>query len=620
MTMYINKCCPQCSKKFCTNYELDHHMQKEHPYKGIPIQVGGGLIKRYLPLTRSLYTGLINVYELDVKNNEFKDAFQFFETIFSELEFILNQELDEKKCLKISSELKCHFYKTSVDPVTLQMIVSDRTNPDPVFRGVTHSVYRSDSIRTIVNSLAWKMCNSVAAYINKKSGWILDFVSGFEISVGRFQPIGGTGFKTRNNLLKYVSPATVLSIDNTDPMTGRPDQNCFSLSILASKILPSLKAQYKEHVNRFQEKRSTYINELNKHGFNWDGLSTPIDMSQFSTFSKNNPDVDLHVFVYEEEDAAKQLYSDLLSKPTRTAKDKLQIKKEIRNSIYPLYSSNKIPQFRVKERILKHTHADTEVSNLQEIDILLILEETEQGWTGHYALIRNFNALISLTKNKSYCCKNCVNCFSSEDRLNEHRPNCLALGMQQVTMPEDKTYSFNKYGRMVKAPFRYLIIFLHSAIFSKYLSSFQRYFGDFESLLRSKNARLPESERQLHLAEHTPSGYAWICLDWNNTIVSYKVHRAKRDDENVVARFFEDIFEDQEIRQEEIESIQKEAKYNMKINPQLKKRLTHLIENDPDNLDPCYFCKKKLQVNPKDKTVFHHDHFSRQFLGLAHDR
>ncbi|OXA47691.1 hypothetical protein Fcan01_17757, partial [Folsomia candida] len=554
-------------------------MTIKHPYKGIPIQVGGGLIKRYLPLTRSLYTGLINVYELNVKNNEFKDAFQFFETIFSELEFILNQELDEKKCLKISSELKCHFYKTSVDPVTMQMIVSDRTNPDPVFRGVTQSVYRSDSIRTIVNSLAWKMCNSVAAYINKKSGWILDFVSGFEISVGRFQPIGGTGFKTRNNLLKYVSPATVLSIDNTDPMTGRPDQNCFSLSILASKILPSLKAQYKEHVNRFQEKRSTHINELNKHGFNWDGLSTPIDMSQFSTFSKNNPDVDLHVFVYEEEDAAKQLYSDLLSKPTRTAKDKLQIKKK-----------SAIPSI--------HFTLQTRFPS-SEIDILLILEETEQGWTGHYALIRNFNALISLTTNKSYCCKNCVNCFTSEDRLNEHRPNCLALGMQQVTMPEDKTYSFNKYGRMVKAPFRY--------------------FGDFESLLRSKNARLPESERQLHLAEHTPSGYAWICLDWNNTIVSYKVHRAKRDDENVVARFFEDIFEDQEIRQEEIESIQKEAKYNMKINPQLKKRLTHLIENDPDSLDPCYFCKKKLQVNPKDKTIFHHDHFSRQFLGLAHD-
>ncbi|OXA41943.1 hypothetical protein Fcan01_23195 [Folsomia candida] len=512
MTMYINKCCPQCSKKFCTNYELDHHMQKEHPYKGIPIQVGGGLIKRHLPLTRSLYTGLINVYELDVKNNEFKDAFQFFETIFSELEFILNQELGEKKCLKISSELKCHFYKTSVDPVTMQMIVSDRTNPDPVFRGVTHSVYRSDSIRTIVNSLAWKMCNSVAAYINKKSGWILDFVSGFEISVGRFQPIGGTGFKTRNNLLKYVSPATVLSIDNTDPMTGRPDQNCFSLSILASKILPSLKAQYKEHVNRFQEKR-----------FQRPLRTIPMSICTCLSMKK------------------KMLLTNfnLLSKPTRTAKDKLQIKKEIRNSIYPLYSSNKIPQFRVKERILKHTHADTEVSNLQEIDIILILEETEQGWTGHYALIRNFNALISLTKNKSYCCKNCVNCFTSEDRLNEHRPNCLALGMQQVTMPEDKTYSFNKYGRMV--------------------------------------------------------------------------HRAKRDDENVVARFFEDILKDQEIRQEEIESIQKEAKYNMKINPQLKKRLTHLIENDPDSLDPCYFCKKKLQVNPKDKTVFHHDHFSRQY-------
>lgn len=443
MSMYDKRTCPQCAKSFLTNYHLDLHLQRDHPYQGTPIQVGGGLITKYLSLSTRLYSGMIDNYQLDANNFKFKDVLDFFEAIFPELEFILNEQLDSKKCLKISTELKCHFYKTGMDPDTLEMIVTDRTNPDPNFRGKTHSVYRSDSIRTIINSLAYKMCESVASFINKKSGWIFDFVSGFEIGIARFQPIGRSGYKTRENLLKYVRSNTVLSIDNTDPSTGLPDGECFKYSCTASKLLPSLKSKHGPHVNRYQEKRSTYVNQLNK-----------MDFSQFSKFSEQNPDIDLHVFVYEEGEEARNLYSKMLRKPTRSDKDNMQIKKEIRNSIYPLYSSNKIPQFRVKERIAKHTDAVTEVTNFHEIDILLILEDTEQGWDGHYALIRDFSSLISLRKRKSYCCKNCVNSFTTEDRLNNHRGNCLTLGMQQVNVPDGGSYSFDKYGRMVRAPYR----------------------------------------------------------------------------------------------------------------------------------------------------------------------
>lgn len=185
MTMYNDKTCPQCSRKFHTNYELDLHVQKDHPYTGQAIQVGGGILKKYMALSRSLYSR-----SLYVVNNSFKNVFQLFETIFHQVEFIFSQELDDKKCLKNTSELRCHFYKTSVDPSTGEMIVSDRTDPDPVFRGRTHSVYRSDSIRTIINSLAWRMCESVASFINKKSGWILDFVPASKSASGDSSRLG----------------------------------------------------------------------------------------------------------------------------------------------------------------------------------------------------------------------------------------------------------------------------------------------------------------------------------------------------------------------------------------------------------------------------------------------
>lgn len=224
MSMYKERVCPQCSLKLLNNCELDVHIQRDHHYNGTAIQVGGGLIKRYLTLSRALYAGLINFYELDLVNNKFTDVYELFEKIYNELTHVLNEELEDKKCLKITSELRGHFYKTSIDPESMEMIVSDRTTPDPVFKGRTHSVYRSDSIHTIVNSLAWRMVESVASFINKKSGRIFDSLTSFEISVGRFQPIGGAGFKTNDNLLQYVRSSTVLSIDNTDPETGLPDE------------------------------------------------------------------------------------------------------------------------------------------------------------------------------------------------------------------------------------------------------------------------------------------------------------------------------------------------------------------------------------------------------------
>ncbi|OXA39343.1 hypothetical protein Fcan01_25816 [Folsomia candida] len=315
----------------------------------------------------------------------------------------------------------------------------------------------------------------------------------------------------------------------------------------------------------------------------------PMDASQFAKFSDQNPDVDLHVFVYEETQKARELCASLAGQVTRSARENLQIQKEIRNSIYPLYSSNKIPQFRLRPRIARHTHSDVEVTNLFEIDLLLVLDENDHGWDGHYALIRNFDALVSLPSRKSYYCKNCVNSFTTQDGLDNHRPNCLALGMQQLTIPAEGSYSFTQYGRMIRAPY---------------------------SFLKSKEARLPGDDRQINLAHHSPSGYAWLCLDWDNKIVAHNIHRATHDGENVVQRFFADIFQDQEIRQKEIKRCQWAASKSMVIDPHLKRRPKDQILNNPTSLDPCYFCKNKFDV--KDSIVFHHDHFTCQFLGLSH--
>lgn len=240
--VYKKKRCLQCCKKFQNNAEFDVHMQRDHLYQGLPFtQHGGANPTSYLKLTRSLFDSLLNFYQLDLSNNNFTDVIQFFEIICSELQQIISQELKNKKCIKIASEMRCHFYKLLVDPVTMQMVRSIESSPDPSFHGKTHAVYLSDSIPSIVNNMAWRMSESVNSFINKQSGWIFERITGFELSIGQFHPLSGSGFKTSNNLLQHIRSDILLSIDNRDPITNQPDGNCFKMSLVAHKMLPRLK-------------------------------------------------------------------------------------------------------------------------------------------------------------------------------------------------------------------------------------------------------------------------------------------------------------------------------------------------------------------------------------------
>ena len=68
------------------------------------------------------------------------------------------------------------------------------------------------------------------------------------------------------------------------------------------------------------------------------------------------------------------------------------------------------------------------------LDLLLISND----FTSHYVYIKNFNRLMfskTKNKNKKYFCKSCLQCFSSESVLLEHKKDCLLInGGQNVKL------------------------------------------------------------------------------------------------------------------------------------------------------------------------------------------
>jgi len=61
--------------------------------------------------------------------------------------------------------------------------------------------------------------------------------------------------------------------------------------------------------------------------------------------------------------------------------------------------------------------------------------------TNHYVLIKNFNKLcykITKKENKKNICMNCVQNFSSKEKLDEHKPRCIKInGSQAVECPKE---------------------------------------------------------------------------------------------------------------------------------------------------------------------------------------
>ena len=87
------------------------------------------------------------------------------------------------------------------------------------------------------------------------------------------------------------------------------------------------------------------------------------------------------------------------------------------------------------------------------MDLLLI----SNNFVSHYVYIKNFNRLMfneTKHKSKNYFCKSCLQCFSRESVLNEHKEDCLMKNGKQNVKLEKEFIKFNNYSRQIPVPFK----------------------------------------------------------------------------------------------------------------------------------------------------------------------
>ena len=220
------------------------------------------------------------------------------------------------------------------------------------------------------------------------------------------------------------------------------------------------------------------------------------------------------------------------------------------------------------------------------MELLLITE----GKNKYYIFIKDFNRLMfrrTKHEHRKHFCMYCLQCFSREDVLTEHKNNCISInGVQAIKMPEkgDKVY-FKNHHKQLSVPF---VIY-----------------ADFEALTEKIQGCQPNNEKSYTEAyqKHTDCGYGYkvVCCYDDKYSKPVQIHRG----ENAVHKFMENMLE---------EVNWCKSKMKKHFNKPLK--MTKEDEKDFQKAIKCHICDQ--QYTDKDIRVRDHCHITGKFRGSAH--
>ena len=291
------------------------------------------------------------------------------------------------------------------------------------------------------------------------------------------------------------------------------------------------------HLNP-QDKNPQMIKKTDKQyveKLDYTGIEFPVTVKQYKRIEKQNS-ININVFGYE------------LKQP------------------FPIYIS-------------KEKHQD-------HMELLLITK----GENKHYVLIKDFNKFMyNQTKHehRKHFCMHCLQCFSREDVLTEHIPNCIAInGVQGVKMPEEgDEVHFRNHHKQLPVPF---VIY-----------------ADFEAITEKVDSCQPSDKKSYTEAhqKHTDCGYGYkvVCCYDDEYSKPVQVFRG----ENAVYNFMENMLEEVDWCKQTMEK-------------HFNKPLIMTEENEIDfrKATKCHICDQQYQ--DKDIRVRDHCHITGEFRGSAH--
>ena len=225
--------------------------------------------------------------------------------------------------------------------------------------------------------------------------------------------------------------------------------------------------------------------------------------------------------------------------------------------------------------------SDEKFSN--SMDLLLISDKVKS----HYVYIKDFARFMfnkTKCKGKKYVCKNCLQCFSSENILSKHKEDCLVINGKQSVKLESGFISFKNYSKQIPVSFK---------IYANFECILETFDGDIECSSNSYYTRKYQN--------HVPCSFA------------YKVVRV---DDKFSKKIV--LYREKDAVYEFIKSIFNEYNYCRRVMKKCfcKNLIMSAEEERFEQSNICWICGKLLVFS--DEKVRDHCHISGKYRGAAH--
>jgi len=291
---------------------------------------------------------------------------------------------------------------------------------------------------------------------------------------------------------------------------------------------------------------------------------------------------------------------------------KIERNNNLKINVFDLIKLPKTKGNNIKHYTLEALYLTKDYDTNDVIDILY--------YENHYMYIKQIDLFFKGAEiNKIYLCRKCLNKFSNESALLNHKKSCDNNDYCKLILPTDKNYKleFKKYGFKNKVPF---VIY-----------------GDFESLnfeLTDKDRKeiyykrkiLNNDEKLLIFPEHSFDND--IENEYPDPPVSStikKIHQSAAAFGLYIKSEYPELFKNEyySYRSENVINhfcdllIEYERKFNKLLNTNKEIIMTSDDIEDFNFADKCYYCDKVFESS--DKKVRDHDHLSGRYRGAAHN-
>ena len=290
-------------------------------------------------------------------------------------------EVETLKSVKIQFSLLVRFYMIRDEKVEPMDHYFNRMQP------VILTEHNIDILKPLLNQFIDEVKGEIEAWSERGSGWIMDKILEAFINVAQYQPLHGRSYMVLPTKLK--NKRAILNIQNRD-------NECLRWSLRAA-LFPAPRG-------RNPIRPSSYPTE---DRLNFTGIDFPTPVSQIDRLERQNPNLAINVFGWE---------------------------------------NGQVVVHRISEK----------GGGTPRINLML----TKQGENTHYSLVKRLSALLfdqSKNSNSKHFCKHYLHGYSRRELLERQKLECKGLlkSPTRTEMPKQggNKMAFKNFYKHMKAPY-----------------------------------------------------------------------------------------------------------------------------------------------------------------------